>query len=271
MWQSIEHFKFKWLVIFIITIFVFTFIYWSLTESFYHSTTWYEPYIRDEYVELRTKLTDDIKGFFFERYNGYEIYLSDDKRWLLNIDSLRINGIDFDHDTAIMKFAIEVIDSEDDLEVNDTPFSLNSFLLFEAQFNKSYLKDGDYYVLYGELIYSDALNAVLSDEELTRVDLSLIFADNTASPYIGLYLTKGTYDYLVEYNRLSIGIPKKDLTNLVRMFYFSTVTITTLGYGDIVPLTTNARILVSLESILGIVFLGLFVNDILNNSRGKRV
>lgn len=47
-----------------------------------------------------------------------------------------------------------------------------------------------------------------------------------------------------------------------RMFYFSAVTITTVGYGDIVPLTTRTRLLVAGEAILGVVIIGLFLNSV---------
>ena len=47
-----------------------------------------------------------------------------------------------------------------------------------------------------------------------------------------------------------------------RMVYFSAVTITTLGYGDIVPATTWARNAVALESVLGILTIGLFLNSL---------
>jgi hypothetical protein len=45
-----------------------------------------------------------------------------------------------------------------------------------------------------------------------------------------------------------------------RMLYLSAVTITTVGYGDIVPLTDLARAAVASEAILGIVLIGLFLN-----------
>ena len=44
-----------------------------------------------------------------------------------------------------------------------------------------------------------------------------------------------------------------------RMAYFSTVTATTLGYGEIVPITNSARTWVALESIVGLVFMGCIV------------
>lgn len=54
-----------------------------------------------------------------------------------------------------------------------------------------------------------------------------------------------------------------------KMFYFSSVTITTLGFGDIVPITNKARILVSLEAIIGVVIIGLFLNSLANKIRRR--
>jgi hypothetical protein len=42
--------------------------------------------------------------------------------------------------------------------------------------------------------------------------------------------------------------------------YFSFVTLTTLGYGDIVPLTAQARSLVILESVTGVLYLAVLVS-----------
>jgi hypothetical protein len=40
------------------------------------------------------------------------------------------------------------------------------------------------------------------------------------------------------------------------MFYYSVVTFTTLGFGDIIPKTTTAAFCVTIEVILGYVMLG---------------
>jgi Ion channel len=57
----------------------------------------------------------------------------------------------------------------------------------------------------------------------------------------------------------------------VRMTYFSAVTITTTGFGDIFPVSTLARALVATESLLGVVLIGLFLNSIFHEaSRGAR-
>lgn len=52
--------------------------------------------------------------------------------------------------------------------------------------------------------------------------------------------------------------------------YFSAVTITTLGYGDITPLNTYTRLFAMAEAILGVVLVGLFLNSV-SYSRQEQV
>jgi Ion channel. len=54
---------------------------------------------------------------------------------------------------------------------------------------------------------------------------------------------------------------------LWNFLYFSSVTITTLGYGDILPNSTIVRILVMLETILGVVIIGMFVSCLFWNKK----
>lgn len=67
-------------------------------------------------------------------------------------------------------------------------------------------------------------------------------------------------------NSLSFGLngvsAKNDYWN---MFYLSAVTITTLGFGDFVPITKTARLWVSSEAILGVIIIGLFLNSLTKN------
>jgi hypothetical protein len=66
------------------------------------------------------------------------------------------------------------------------------------------------------------------------------------------------------YKQASSGVPSGIPHSFARMLYFSAVTITTVGYGDIVPITDRARTLCAAEATLGTVLLGLFVGACAN-------
>ncbi len=53
-----------------------------------------------------------------------------------------------------------------------------------------------------------------------------------------------------------------DQRSFIECLYFSTVTITTLGYGDITPLGQVGQLVTASESLLGVVFIGLFLSAI---------
>ena len=51
-------------------------------------------------------------------------------------------------------------------------------------------------------------------------------------------------------------------------FYFSIVTFTTLGYGDIVPVTISEKLIVGFEVLLGFTMLGILIN-LINKKRSN--
>jgi Ion channel len=55
------------------------------------------------------------------------------------------------------------------------------------------------------------------------------------------------------------------------MAYLTAVTVTTLGFGDITPVTAMARALVAIEAVLGLVVIGLFVNAVARRPRSPAV
>jgi hypothetical protein len=58
------------------------------------------------------------------------------------------------------------------------------------------------------------------------------------------------------------GDPKEASGLFVRMCYFSAISVTTLGFGDITPVSSTARLLVAIEAVFGVVFVGLFLNAV---------
>ena len=59
------------------------------------------------------------------------------------------------------------------------------------------------------------------------------------------------------------------VSNFWDALYFSIVTITTLGFGDLFPTNDWGRFLVCLEAIVGIIFVGLFLNAVSKSQADK--
>ena len=66
---------------------------------------------------------------------------------------------------------------------------------------------------------------------------------------IGLFLVEG-------------NVPDSKITNIGDAFWWAIVTVTTVGYGDIYPVTTEGKIIASVLMILGIALLGILISTL---------
>jgi len=66
---------------------------------------------------------------------------------------------------------------------------------------------------------------------------------------IGLFLVEGT-------------VPDSKITNIGDAFWWAIVTVTTVGYGDIYPVTTEGKIIASVLMIFGIAILGILISTL---------
>ena len=100
------------------------------------------------------------------------------------------------------------------------------------------------------------LRRMLKKKEITR---ETIFAAIVAYLLIGL-MWAFIYMLVEKLVPGSFSFPDKDLrTTTMHFEYFSFVTITTLGYGDISPLTNKASALAMLEALVGQIYLVVLV------------
>jgi voltage-gated potassium channel Kch len=103
------------------------------------------------------------------------------------------------------------------------------------------------------------------------VDLNII----TGS--VALYLILGfiwaiLYTFLIQLSPEAIrGVePENWIYSLSTMTYFSFVTLTTLGYGDISPVTPIAKVLVILEAVTGMFYFAIIVASLIGAARNKK-
>lgn len=125
---------------------------------------------------------------------------------------------------------------------------------------------GDFYLL----LISRAMSLLFFGLTIWRFSLD-IFVNCEASidslfGSVCIYLLIGTV-FATVYVILSMFCPEAflfsannaPLTNVFDYFYFSFVTLTTTGFGDIVPMHQVARAIVTVESITGLFYLAILV------------
>jgi voltage-gated potassium channel Kch len=60
-----------------------------------------------------------------------------------------------------------------------------------------------------------------------------------------------------------------DIRSFATLLYFSFTTLTTLGYGDILPTSTVARLTTSIEAIFGQLFVAVFIGRLVALEVGR--
>jgi hypothetical protein len=67
----------------------------------------------------------------------------------------------------------------------------------------------------------------------------------------------------------SIQVGSHPADRQTELLYFSLVTLSTIGYGDIVPLSGEARILAALEGVTGVLYIAITVALLVSRFRGE--
>lgn len=118
-------------------------------------------------------------------------------------------------------------------------------------------KRDEHYVHPVEVAGRGSVSTSPSLAELLRLPASVV-----ATPALGPAIDLDR-DGESDLNAFLVGLSGEPTTisgHLGRMFYLSATTITTTGFGDIVPLSGFARFLCGAEAVLGWLIAGLFLN-----------
>jgi hypothetical protein len=117
------------------------------------------------------------------------------------------------------------------------------------------------------LVHQDRVSA---DMILGAINVYLLFAIAFMFLHAFVEIVKpGSYLYQGESLSVALkGHPEVDA--LAFLLYFSVVTLTTLGFGDIAPAVPAARMLCSLEAIIGQLFVAVFIARLVSLHIGRR-
>lgn len=100
---------------------------------------------------------------------------------------------------------------------------------------------------------------------ISRAEHPLLASLEAVSLIFGMFVVL----FALMYVALSVGNPDAFTEQIDKVggIYFTTTVLTTVGFGDISPVTDTARVLVTVEMVLGMILIGSAFKVIANSAR----
>jgi voltage-gated potassium channel len=122
------------------------------------------------------------------------------------------------------------------------------------------------WIVFVAFITWSELRAVLRQKEVTAETISmsisvyLLIGFTWGLVYVFVYQLHPDAFNLSGTNRPPSGLPSDKTSIYTALIYFSFTTLTTMGYGDVLPTTLQARYLAIAEGIMGIFYMAILVS-----------
>lgn len=254
----------KFIVLYLTVVLLFTCLYSIIPDQFYSSTSKQEYLLDKEADQIEIQLQRSINENFKEYYRYDSIFLDTDGEWLFNIENMKVNKLLREgHFTfEVLLYVTNVSEKITGKEGESLPQYHTSLKMFMYD---DMISSGGRIYRFGE-IQSREINPNMLD--IDTLDFAQIFyleGSDVPPEIIGIRIPARLNERINTFSNNVNDFSYEQQGNFFRMLYLSMVTITTLGYGDIVPLTNSARILIGMEATIGIIIMGLFVNRILKS------
>ena len=234
----------------------FALIYYHLPGQFYHATTRYEHDTYKEMPRVLKLLREQFLANFHEvqptdyfYYGGWRYDITG-----VSFDMPRVSD---DYLTVLLR-----LDATKDVD-GATWTTTHAFNVRIARYLDGTINSEGRTLKRIKSVEIDDISSPAFSEYAPQLDFvrKLFPLENRiSSKMVLMQMSADLDDRLEKYMREVSGFPEKRPANFERMLYFSTITIATVGYGDIVPLSTRSRLLTSLEAILGVLLIGLYLN-----------
>jgi len=239
-------------------------IYLLLADDFYHSTAQFEKTLHGDASSLLRELHQVVGASFLETYKG-DVASVDG--WTLAFSDVSFHSLKVEEQE--ISFAARALFKSDvigHIEAGVQPRVSIPLSLAYAMWLPGQKEMTDFKPVQFQQY------TPMNLEGLKPLPLSALFPrppEGVGPKLAVIAMPRSLSIKLVNFARATRGFPSGVKGGYPRMLYLSTVTITTLGYGDIVPLTSIARSLVALEATLGIVLVGLFLNALAHENSAE--
>lgn len=238
------------LFVYLLLIFGFASLYNShFSDKFYHSTLKYETAFGDKKREVLNGIQSALMTNFSSAKNSYSETITTDGKMpiYLHIDKLNLENLNVKDDEITFDAHFFYSDIHHFGPGKGIPTSYKYLFKLNAQPKtvKGYIS-GSTREINAETDPDNPIPAKYLIPNIQGLAMPSIVFDRVQLEKL---------KEIVDYNN---GIIKTN--SFWRMLYFSAVTISTIGYGDIVPVDDTLRLVISFEAIIGIIFIGLFIN-----------
>jgi hypothetical protein len=247
-------------------------------NDFYHSTATREQAYFTAQHRLSNQLLSSLVADLQATYDGNLIDIGDGGA--MCIDRLRLDGFDIDNrGTATFQVTAPIVDAGATTGDPCSPDRITSVVVLTAASDLAL----DFPVFENpdarETPVQEWVTVRMLDSD-SHTASQRLFAPPFRSPQARVSEDGTRYEFAISPEvarqlqvvlRASQGFPAGIPGNLTRMLYLSATTVTTTGYGDIVPITARARFLAISEAILGLVIVGLFLNSIAQQRQRHQV
>jgi len=258
----------------LIPIYALIYAFWIPTE-FFHSTATSEQSYRDRLILVERELQETIISDLQLAYGGASVAFAEGRSACLS--RIRLQGFDTNsvgYPTFRLFVPIGITTAGGIDPCAEGSIATLEVLQAESLIvsDKSSLESA-FYTAAAQNWLVVTLSPIGSNSELLGafpqpVDTS-VFRTDSDRIYYAFALPASINAKIVDLANASLGSPSGIPAEFWRMIHLSSATVTTTGYGDIVPLTTRARLLTSSESIFGLVLIGFFLNSV-SHARTER-
>lgn len=278
----------RFIALYIGLIFAFPLIYLSQTDGFYHSNITLEQSFGELHEHLQKLLLEDISGAFIDDayvdQHHEDAFLSDDQLTYLKLESLTPSEIAFDlYLTSVTNHAaqekrrrqhrFQIVGRE--LQAILQMGKRGELRSFPWRMDYSYAGAVERTQIDGDAPFIGYLRPDKYSRDLKPNSLNCWLeepipwdpCEEGESRHVFLLLSDDTLLTLYELLSIHDGASTRGWEGYLRYLYFSAVTATTLGFGDIAPISRAARAWVTIQVILSILVFGVFLNALSSRKR----
>lgn len=242
--------------VYIVLIFVFSILFYlSPSKSFYHVTAQYEyAQFQPENAAVEAGLRDLLIDIFKKNHSSNSTVI---RGWGINTDDVVVHSLDTSQAPDVISFKIYINltpKTEELPKLGRQGFKValhntNSFIIDN--------NDSDVFMrvsFANDLFEATGLENIVATNPLTFQEVfSLEDSEEILVP-------ERLFRDVQNINSGYSGFPSNIRGQYWRMLYLSAGIASSNALGDIVPVTNQARLLVTTEAILGLIIIGLFLN-----------